>query len=143
MDFARLFSMNARNILFIVTIKGKTVRANYYSVHLLQMSHWDICKISLTEKSLQGESGLVRFPLEKLSLFSPLFSVRRKYGAGYFAVCGRRPELLALDLASIFEKLLDQKTSLPSVFFGIGKKHFKFHLEINHPGKEPSLCVVL
>jgi len=27
-----------------------------------------------------------------------------------FAVCGRRPGLLALDLGSIFEKLLHQKT---------------------------------
>ena len=37
-----------------------------------------------------GRSGLVRSALEKLSLFSPTFSVRQKYGAGNFAVCGQR-----------------------------------------------------
>ena len=38
----------------------------------------------------QGRSGLVRSALEKLSLFSPTFSVRQEHGAGSFAVCGRR-----------------------------------------------------
>ena len=37
-----------------------------------------------------GRSGLVRSALEKLSLFSPTFSVRQKHGAGNFAVCGQR-----------------------------------------------------
>ena len=37
-----------------------------------------------------GRSGLVRSALEKLSLFSPTFSVRQKHGAGDFAVCGQR-----------------------------------------------------
>ena len=37
-----------------------------------------------------GRSGLVRSALEKLSLFSPTFSVRQEHGAGNFAVCGRR-----------------------------------------------------
>ena len=37
-----------------------------------------------------GRSGLVRSALEKLSLFSPTFSVRQKHGAESFAVCGRR-----------------------------------------------------
>jgi hypothetical protein len=36
--------------------------------------------------------------------------VRRKRGAGNFAACGQRQGLLALDLGSIFEKLLHQKT---------------------------------
>jgi hypothetical protein len=36
--------------------------------------------------------------------------VRRKRGAGDFAACGQRQGLLALDLGSIFEKLLHQKT---------------------------------
>ncbi|WP_302338707.1 hypothetical protein, partial [uncultured Ruminococcus sp.] len=35
-------------------------------------------------------SGLVRSALEKLALFSPTFSARRKHGAGSFAVCGQR-----------------------------------------------------
>ena len=44
-----------------------------------------------------GRSGLVRSALEKLSLFSPTFSVRQKHGAGNFAVCGQRLKgLLAL-----------------------------------------------
>jgi hypothetical protein len=33
-----------------------------------------------------------------------------EYGTGYFVACGRRQGLLALDLGSIFEKLLHQKT---------------------------------
>ncbi|WP_298481981.1 hypothetical protein [uncultured Ruminococcus sp.] len=83
----------------------------------LKTFHRNVFKIPLYEKGLQGGSGLVRFPLEKLSLFSPLFSAAQKDAPGYFAACGRRPGLLALDLASIFEKLLDQKTSLPSNLF--------------------------
>jgi hypothetical protein len=36
--------------------------------------------------------------------------VCRKYGTGCFVACRRRQGLLALDLGSIFEKLLHQKT---------------------------------
>ena len=43
-----------------------------------------------TASGTQGRSGLVRSALEKLSLFSPTFPVRQKYGAGNFAVCGQR-----------------------------------------------------
>ena len=43
-----------------------------------------------TASGTQGRSGLVRSALEKLSLFSPTFSVRQKHGAGNFAVCGQR-----------------------------------------------------
>jgi hypothetical protein len=39
-----------------------------------------------------------------------------EYGTGCFVACGRRQGLLALDLGSIFEKLLHQKT-------------FKFYLQ--------------
>jgi hypothetical protein len=39
-----------------------------------------------------------------------------EYGTGWFVACGRRQGLLALDLGSIFEKLLHQKT-------------FKFYLQ--------------
>jgi hypothetical protein len=66
-------------------------------------------------KGKQGESGLVRFPLKMLSHFSPLFDLRRKYGAESFAVCGRRRGLCPRP-ASIFEKLLDQKTFIDLVF---------------------------
>ena len=47
--------------------------------------------------------------LEKLSLFSPPLRVPKGWH-GDFAACGQRSGLLALNLASIFEKLLDQKT---------------------------------
>ncbi|MGN0592088.1 MAG: hypothetical protein ACI4JQ_02445, partial [Ruminococcus sp.] len=56
----------------------------------LQTSHWDVCKIVIASSLKQGGSGLVRFPLEMLSHFSPLFPARQKDGAGSFAVCGRR-----------------------------------------------------
>ena len=45
---------------------------------------------SHNSKRQTGRSGLVRSALEKLSLFSPTFSVRQKHGAGSFAVCGQR-----------------------------------------------------
>ena len=91
----------------------------------LKTSHRDVFKILLIEKGLQGGSGLVRFPLEKLSLFSPLFSAAQSMRRGVSPPAGgdqgrcpwTLPGLLALDLASIFEKLLDQKTSLPSCLF--------------------------
>jgi hypothetical protein len=43
-----------------------------------------------------------------------------EYGTGGFVACGRRQGLLALDLGSIFEKLLHQKTFiflLPKIDF--------------------------
>jgi hypothetical protein len=46
----------------------------------------------------------------KAVAFLTLFTVRRKRGAGNFAACGQRQGLLALDLGSIFEKLLHQNT---------------------------------
>jgi hypothetical protein len=46
----------------------------------------------------------------KAVAFLTLFTVRRKCDAGNFAACGQRQGLLALDLGSIFEKLLHQKT---------------------------------
>jgi hypothetical protein len=46
----------------------------------------------------------------KAVAFLTLFTVRRKRGARSFAACGQRQGLLALDLGSIFEKLLHQKT---------------------------------
>ena len=41
---------------------------------------------------------------------------RKKFDSeqGCFALCGERPGTLSLDPASIFEKLLDQKTFLPA-----------------------------
>ncbi|WP_295213929.1 hypothetical protein [Ruminococcus sp.] len=83
------------------------------------MSHWDVFKISRIEEVLQG--GTVLFaPPRKAVAFLTTLSVAQKNAPGCFAVCGRRPGLLALDLASIFEKLLDQKNSLPGCFFENG-----------------------
>jgi hypothetical protein len=55
------------------------------------------------------ESGLVRSP-SKSCRFSHSLHRAPERGAGYFAACGQRQGLLALDLGSIFEKLLHQKT---------------------------------
>ncbi|WP_295216275.1 hypothetical protein [Ruminococcus sp.] len=66
------------------------------------------------EKGLQrGGSGLVRFPPRKAVAFLTPFLRTPKITAQDVSPLRRRPGLLALDLASIFEKLLDQKTSLP------------------------------
>ena len=74
----------------------------------MKTSHRDVFKRNLLRIATRG-SGLVRFPSKKLSLFLTPFSVRRKYGAGDFALCGERPGTLSLDPGSIFEKLLHQK----------------------------------
>jgi hypothetical protein len=42
--------------------------------------------------------------------FLTLFTVRLSVAQGCFAACGQRRGLLALDLGSIFKKLLHQKT---------------------------------
>ncbi|MGN1403373.1 MAG: hypothetical protein ACI4XB_03525, partial [Ruminococcus sp.] len=60
-----------------------------------------------------------RFPLEKLSLFSPLFSARQSVAQGVSPPAGgdkglcplTPPGLLALDLASCAQ--LDQQSGLP------------------------------
>ena len=82
-----------------------------FLVFLLKMSHRDIFKIYLFQKGSQGKRSC-SLSLENLSIFSPFSPCAKKHGAENFAVCGQRPGLLALDLASIFEKLLDQKTLL-------------------------------
>ena len=62
--------------------------------------------------------------LEKLSLFSPPLRVPKAWH-GDFAACGQRSGLLALNLASIFEKLLDQKTfCLPAAHFTEHTLHY-------------------
>ncbi|MBQ8514384.1 MAG: hypothetical protein IJ496_03205, partial [Ruminococcus sp.] len=61
----------------------------------------------------QGEAVLFASPMKAVA-FIPPFSVRRKYGAGKFALCGERPGTLSLDPGSIFEKLLHQKAFIPS-----------------------------
>lgn len=67
-------------------------------------------------KGAARESGRVRFP-SKICRFSHPFLRAPKARRRDFAVCGQRPGLLALDLASIFEKLLDRKTLLFGAIF--------------------------
>jgi hypothetical protein len=55
------------------------------------------------------EGGLVRPPSKSCRFFHPPLRVP-EYGTECFVACGRRQGLLALDLGSIFEKLLHQKT---------------------------------
>ena len=68
-----------------------------------------VAKYLFTIKVSQG--GAVLFaPPRKAVAFLTTLSVCQKDGTGNFAACGQRSGLLALNLASIFEKLLDQKT---------------------------------
>jgi hypothetical protein len=60
-------------------------------------------------RMVSREGGLVR-PPSKSCRFSHLPLRVPEYGTGCFVACGRRQGLLALDLGSIFEKLLHQKT---------------------------------
>ena len=75
----------------------------------LQLFHWNSCKILVFCSGLTRRSGLVR-PASKSCRFSyhPL-RVPKAWHRD-FAACGQRSGLLALNLANIFEKLLDQKT---------------------------------
>ena len=85
--------------------------------NLLQLFPRNSCKITAYCFRETRRGGLVR-PASKSCRFShhPL-RVPRAWHRD-FAACGQRSGLLALNLASIFEKLLDQKTfSLPAARF--------------------------
>ena len=75
----------------------------------LQLFPRNSCKISVSDSGFTRRGGLVR-PASKSCRFShhPLRVPEGWHGD--FAACGQRSGLLALNLANIFEKLLDQKT---------------------------------
>ena len=75
----------------------------------LQLFHWNSCKMLVSCSGFTRRGGLVR-PASKSCRFShhPL-RVPEAWHRD-FAACGQRSGLLDLNLASIFEKLLDQKT---------------------------------
>ena len=81
----------------------------FYRVFSLQLFHRNSYKIPVFDSGFTRRSGLVR-PASKSCRFShhPLRMPEAWHGD--FAACGQRSGLLALNLASIFEKLLDQKT---------------------------------
>ena len=67
-----------------------------------------VARLLLIVSGKQG--GAVLFaPPRKAVAFLTTPSVCQKHGTGNFAACGQRSGLLALNLASIFEKLLEQK----------------------------------
>ena len=85
-----------------------------YSNISLQLFHRNSCKILVSCSDFTRRSGLVR-PASKSCRFSHHPLRVPKAWHRDFAACGQRSGLLALNLASIFEKLLDQKTfSLPA-----------------------------
>jgi type IV secretory pathway VirD2 relaxase len=75
----------------------------------LQLLHWNSCKIAVYYFRETRRGDLVRHA-SKSGRFShhPLRVPEAWHGD--FAACGQRSGLLALNLANIFEKLLDQKT---------------------------------
>ena len=81
------------------------------------MFHQNIFKILLLITANKGKRSC-SLPLEMLSHFSPLFDLRRKYGAGSFAVCGRRQGLPALDPASWSQ--LDRSSAFGSKLISVG-----------------------
>ena len=76
------------------------------SLHLFQ---WSRCKFFVCCSDFTRRGGLVR-PASKSCRFSHHPLRVPKAWHGDFAACGQRSGLLALNLANIFEKLLDQKT---------------------------------
>ena len=75
----------------------------------LQLFHRNSCKISVDCFRETRRGGLVR-PASKSCRFSHHPLRVPKAWHRDFAACGQRSGLLALNLANIFEKLLDQKT---------------------------------
>ena len=75
----------------------------------LQLFPRNSCKISVSDSGFTRRGGLVR-PASKSGRFSHHPLRVPKAWHGDFAACGQRSGLLALNLANIFEKLLDQKT---------------------------------
>ena len=75
----------------------------------MQLFHRNSCKMSVDCFRETRRGGLVR-PASKSSRFSHHPLRVPKAWHRDFAACGQRSGLLALNLASIFEKLLDQKT---------------------------------
>ena len=75
----------------------------------LQLFHWNSCKIVVYCFRETRRGGLVR-PASKSSRFSHHPLRVPKAWHGDFAACGQRSGLLALNLANIFKKMLDQKT---------------------------------
>ena len=82
----------------------------------LQLFHRNSCKILVSCSGFTRRGGLVR-PASKSCCFSHHPLRMPKAWHRDFAACGQRSGLLALNLASIFEKLLDQKTfQLPAAY---------------------------
>ena len=75
----------------------------------MQLFHRNSCKIPVFCSGFTRRGGLVR-PASKSFRFSHHPLRVPKGWHGDFAACGQRSGLLALNPASIFEKLLDQKT---------------------------------
>ena len=75
----------------------------------MQLFPRNSCKMSVSDSDFTRRGGLVR-PASKSCRFShhPLRVPEAWHGN--FAACGQRSGLLALNLANIFEKMLDQKT---------------------------------
>ena len=69
-------------------------------------------------KGETGEAVLFASPRKSVD-FLTLFSVCRKRGTGHFAVCGQRSGLLALNLASIFEKIAGAKNFIDAIICGL------------------------
>ena len=76
-----------------------------------------VAKLLLTVSGKQGGAVLFAPPRKAVAFLTTPLRVPRAWHRD-FAACGQRSGLLALNLASIFEKLLDQKTfSLPAARF--------------------------
>ena len=76
---------------------------------LLQLFPRNSCKMSVSDSGFTRRSGLVRSASKSFRFSHHPLRVPEAWHRD-FAACGQRSGLLALNLASIFEKLLDQKT---------------------------------
>ena len=91
----------------------------------LQLFPRNSCKIFVFSFGFTRRGGLVR-PASKSCRFSHHPLRVPKAWHGDFAACGQRSGLLALNLANIFEKLLDQKT-----FYSPAARDWKPNLKNN------------
>ena len=100
---AKRFCRTARNWFSKSIVSRETIERP------LQLFHWNSCKMPVSYSDFTRRGGLVR-PASKSCRFSHRPLRVPEAWHGNFAACGQRSGLLALNLANIFEKLLDQKT---------------------------------
>ena len=103
--------VNMRNLEHSKRVSEANNSCGLYELFYLREYAWGYVLKTFHRKGYKEERSCSLL-LEMLAHFSPHSPRAKSMAQGCFAVCGRRPWALPLDPTSIFEKLLDQKTSI-------------------------------